>query len=350
MQLVKFIIISLLINTTSCASTNTTSKYNFDKKFSAFNSAGNGPGLIVGVYRNDSIVFEKGYGTYDGKNKIDASTNFRLASVSKQFTAYAVAILEDRKKINRNDSILKYFPELPKTYQKIKIKHLIHHMSGLKDYMSLCKSDKKVYNSDVIKLLAKTPKLDFRPGSKYQYSNSGYVILASLVERVSGKTFGKFLEEDIFNPLGMVSSTVFGEDVEIENRAYGVGRYPYFKKADYTSCNFIYGDGGIYASARDLSKWFRAYTTNPLVSKQTLKRMLSKSKTDSGKEVNYSYGLIPEDSFMNQRMIFHNGSWVGFRTQVSYFPKSDTLFVLLSNYIGTSIWSSFADIASEVLD
>ena len=334
----RALFLALLPIVFGCVSFSKADAPDFEKKFSLYES---GPGIAVAVIKNGKVLYKKGFGLRDTKTKesIETDTNFRLASVSKQFVALAVALLEEKNLVSREDNLKKYFPEFGNWSKKIKVKHLIHHLSDLPDYMSLCSDQitaKKVENSDVIEFLAKTKKMEINPGKKYRYSNTGYVVLASLVERVSGKSFSQYMAEHVFEPAKMTHSSVVGLPFpSIRKKALSYSEWPYLDLVDYNSCNFIYGDGGIYSSIDDMIAWTIFLDNNPSLTKKLFK----KGKTDSGKEINYGYGW-GEDKYKDFKTIEHSGGWVGFRTYIAKIPEKDLWFVMLSNYKGTKGWST----------
>lgn len=284
----------------------------------------NGPGYQLMVIQNDKIIQNSSFGLADIQHKIPITENtrFRLASNTKAFTGAAISLLEENGRLKASDTIGKWFPEFPKELQKITVKQLLEHKSGLPEYGSLCEVADKietiVTNDVVLKWLVKNPKLKFKSGEKYEYSNTGYTVLASLVERVSKKTFPDFVSEKFFKPLGMDHSFFTTTDTEKNpDVAKGYGSYPTFEPRKKNSCNYTYGEDGIYTDIVDYSKW-ALFNSHGKVFKVKIK--------DS-----YSYGWAVTDS--NKRKIYaHSGSWMGFRTYARFYPQENLWILILGNY------------------
>lgn len=284
----------------------------------------NGPGYQLMVIQNDQVIQNSSFGLADIKHNVPITehTRFRLASNTKAFTGAAISFLEDEGRLKSTDTIGKYFPEFPKELKQITVKQLLEHKSGLPAYGELCVVTNKlqtiVTNDDVLKWLVKNPKLNFKPGEKFEYSNTGYMLLASLVERVTKKTFHDYISEKIFKPLGMTDS--FFTTTETEKKpavAKGYGSYPQFEPRAINSCNYTYGEDGIYTNIIDYSKWALFNSHGKIFQK--------KLKDD------YSYGWSVTDS--NKHKIFaHSGSWMGFRTYARFYPKEKIWILILGNY------------------
>lgn len=325
-----------------------------DKKLSLYNS-GNTPGVATMVIVEGKVVFQKGYGQSNlhKKTPITTSSNFRLSSVSKQFTAMAIALLEDQEKINENDAITEYLPNLPKYADKITIRHLIHHISGFPDYLSLCRLDEKsdiLTNTEILNFLRKKGELKFIPGDHYEYNNTNYLLLALLVENVSDLSFPDFMKNFIFKPAGMKHSIVVKHPFpEINNRVFGYTEWPFFDLCDYNSCNFIYGPGGIYTSLEDMAKWVYALENCTFVNRRMMKKIYSGTQTNNGKKVEYGYGWML-DRYNGHRMIYHEGGWMGFRTYVTYFPSHHLWAITLSNCRGIWAWLLNKELADYFLN
>ena len=259
----------------------------FDIKFEKYN-LGKNPGLAVMAVKNGEVVFKKGYGlsNLETEEKITSSTNFRLASVSKQYTAMAIAILEEQGKISSDDFIIQYFTDFPKHMEEIKICHLIYHLSGLPEYhdeFCFTSTDKKfVTNDDIYHFYKNSRQLDFKPGNRFEYSNGGYNLLAMSVERVSGLSFQDFVKQNIFEPANMAKSTVISYPAEIENRAVSYSEWPFFENIDYNSCNALYGDGRIYSSLNDTEGWIKALDNDELISPKMKEKVFTPAITNNG--------------------------------------------------------------------
>jgi CubicO group peptidase (beta-lactamase class C family) len=299
----------------------------------------NGPGLVVFVIKDGKLIHKQNYGYANRKSRqrISFNTHFRLSSNSKAFTAAAVLLLEQDGKIAESDPIGKFFTDLPDQLKKIQIKHLLHHTSGLPDYGELCTrsetTEKKVTHTDILNWVKANPKLSFEPGTDFEYSNTGYVVLASLVELVSGTPFPDFVKNRIFSPLGMNTSMYFGAKTEkrIPGRALGYGPWPWLKVVDRDSCNYSYGDDGVYTSVEEYAAWLDGIQSGKLFKPEFQKKVFAPSKTNDGKPVGYGYGWGISGKPENP-IYFHSGGWVGFRSYVKYFSKKATWIGLLSNY------------------
>ncbi len=292
---------------------------------------------VILVSQNGKIIYEKANGFADYKNKKALTNNsaFNLASVSKQFTAMAIMILQQQGKLSYDDAITKYLPEL--SYKNITVKNLVYHTSGLDDYLELVEENldtkKTLTNKDIIALFAKKKsKLLFTPGAKYEYSNTGYAFLASIIEKASGKTFDQFVTENIFKPANMANSFVCNEQnlkSHSNTRVYGYElKKNNYKSDDLTYLDGIVGDGGIYSTVEDLLKWDQALYTEKLVKKSNLEQGLKSGILNNGKKTNYAFGW----EIIDGTTFFHNGSWAGFRTSITrYLDKKIAVIILTNN-------------------
>lgn len=300
------------------------------------------PGAAVMVISNNEILHKKGYGQADLETHtpIGANTVFNIASVSKQFTAMAVMILAERGKLSYTDTLEKYFPELPEYTRQITLRHLLNHTSGLADYTiywdkgPLVNKTGAVYTADdIVKFLARQKKPDFAPGEKWRYSNSGYVLLARIVSKVSGQSFAQFVKENIFLPLGMNESFVYDEiKPQPPNRAVGyIQNGSAFKKADHNFNNFIAGDGELYSTAADLYKWDQALYTEKLVKNATLKEAFTSGVLNDGTKFNYGFGW-GLGKYFNMPFVSHSGGTDGFVAHILRFPDQRFTVIVLSNF------------------
>jgi len=294
------------------------------------------------------IVFEKSIGFANVKQKTPLAENssYRLASVSKQFTAMGIMMLKEDGKLDFDDDITKHLPKLP--YKGITIRHLLHHNGGLPDYMDLfdlhwdkeefdLSKKKTAFNNDLVDLFAEHhPDPDFVAGERYQYSNTGYVLLGSIIESASGMTIHDFLNTRIFEPLNMTDSSAFSPNAEVFKPANRVFGFAYRSDGssvdnDWHYLNGMVGDGGIYASARDLLKWDQALYGEELVSQTTLAEAFTSGKLNSGKETGYGFGWVVERSKNKGLAVSHGGSWVGFRTSIERLVDRKLTVIVLSN-------------------
>lgn len=329
---------------TICLLMHTLSNYAQVKKHldNAINNSihANEPGLALYVESQGKVIYKKGFGLADTETnlKISPKTNFRLASVSKQFTAMCILLLEKDNKLSLNDPISKFFPELPKNPNtKILLRHLITHTSGIMDYEELMDNLSKIQllDKDVLNLIKTQNKTYFEPGNLFRYSNSAYALLALVVERVSGKSFPDFMKERIFKPLGMKNSMVYEKGTQIPNRSIGFARNKdgQLYKNDQSTTSAVKGDGGVYCSLNDYKKWTHALWNNTLIDMDSA---INQVKIPI-KEVSSSYYGPGWFYFVKgYRAWFHSGSTCGFSTFSINIPESKTSIVYFSNIAGNS--------------
>jgi len=306
-----------------------------DKIMANYNNT-NEPGASVLVLKNNKVIFKKGYGVSDinTMDPIKPNTNFRLASVTKQFTALSILLLEKKRKLSLEDTLSKYFSFVPPYIAKIKIKDLLTHTSGLIDYEDLMPADQvtPLHDTNCLQLMSFADSLYFPAGTNYKYSNTGYAILALIVEQVSGKSFAQFVKENIFKPLGMKTSVAFEEGKNIiANRAYGHSfENGNWKKTDQSLTSAVLGDGGIYTNVQEYTKWIKALWNYKLLPESTQIRAWSKTTLNNGKTIDYGYGWHVED-FYNITHPYHDGSSIGFRNSVGLFPEQKLMVIILTN-------------------
>lgn len=293
---------------------------------------GDVPGASVLVLRDGQPIVRAGYGLADleAHTPATATTNYRLASVTKQFTAASILLLAEDGKLKLEDRVRKWLPTLPKATESITIRHLLTHTSGLIDYEDVIPDNFKaqLHDADVLKLLESQDRNYFRPGSAYQYSNSGYSLLALIVERASGRTFATFLRERIFQPLGM-SNTVAHEDgiSTVSTRAFGYtqeqGRW---SRTDQSQTSAVLGDGGIYSSIDDLAKWDAALYDGRLLPQKALQAAFTPATRTDEPDVQYGYGWR-----ITGETLWHSGETVGFRNVIVRYPKRHLTVIVLTN-------------------
>jgi CubicO group peptidase (beta-lactamase class C family) len=311
--------------------------------------AGNAPGAAVLVVHNGKPVFRGGYGVtgFHPVHRIDAKTNFRLASFTKQFTATCIMLLVRDGKLHYDDHLTDVFPEFPDYGKSITIRNLLNHTSGLHDYEELLMKqypntpeDKvpQIRDAGVLKLLEQQTGADFPAGTKWEYSNSGYVVLAMVVEKISGKAFGEFLQERIFMPLKMTNTLAYepGKNT-VPHRAYGFTRKDGWLETDQSPTSATLGDGGIYSSLDDLEKWDRALREHTLLSAAEMAPALTPARFNNGPakfpdgtDVSYGFGWFLYDYKGHKRM-WHDGETTGFRTTIQRFPEDKLTVIVLAN-------------------
>jgi CubicO group peptidase (beta-lactamase class C family) len=327
------------------------------------------PGLAVLVRQNGKTLFERGYGVRDLRTKsvIDAYTNFRLASFTKQFTAMAIMLLVHDGKLRYDETLAEMFPDFPDYGKSIRVRNLLNHVSGLPDYEDLMEAaekakgagesgdpsiwspEKQIQDAEVLELLKKEKIGKFAPGTSWSYSNSGYVVLGLIVAKASGKTYGEFLREQIFAPLKMNHTIVYQKGKnEVTNRAFGHSmENGTLKKTDQSSTSATLGDGGIYSNLEDLAKWDDALRNHTLLGKREMQLALTPVKLSDGSEphwpkepnddnlhpgkpVSYGFGWFLDPYNGHQRM-WHTGSTMGFRTVIKRFLSDHLTIIILSN-------------------
>lgn len=294
------------------------------------------PGAAVMVIKNGNIILNKGYGLADLENKtyVNSSTNFRLASVTKQFTASAILILVEREKLNLNDKLSDIFEDFPLYGERITIKNLLNHTSGLIDYEDLIPDSAtvQVKDKDVLKMMMELDSVYFEPGSKFRYSNTGYALLAMTVEKISGLSFGKFLQENIFDPLDMENTISHEEGITIVNsRAYGYSRKDdIFFKDDQSITSAVLGDGGIYSSTEDIFKWDQSLYTGKILKKETIAKVFERGTLINGELFDYGFGWHRK-IYLDKEIVYHTGSTRGFRTVIYRIPSEELTVIILTN-------------------
>lgn len=310
----------------------------FTKSFSATQ-----PGAALLIVENNKIVYEKAIGWADekGVEKLTPLSNFRMASVSKQFTAMAILLLEKQGKLSFEDPIARFFPAFLKLGDTIKIKHLLNHSSGLIDYEALMIDTltRQLSDADVYEMVKNVDSTYFKIGEGFRYSNGAYCLLSMIVEKVSGLSFADFLSKNIFQPLGMNRSQVFDNQHIIENRVYGFSKNKKDEliSNDQSLKSATKGDGGVYMSLHDYFLWHRALMKNRLVNLESI--LEKQHNTLSDKKGFYGAGW-----FFNKNVtarheategsaveMFHSGSTCGFSNIVIRVPKRGVLIAFFSN-------------------
>ena len=290
------------------------------------------------VAKNEKILYSSQVGFADFKKKalLHEESVFQLASVSKQFTAAAIMLLKERNKIKLTDTVNAYFPDFP--FKNVTIKNLLNHTSGLPQYFWVAehewKQKKAPTNSEMMEFLeSSNAKRYFKPGRNFDYSNTGYFVLASIVEKVSGTSFSSFLKSNIFEPLQMTNSYVysFENDSIKENQLEGYRLYKGWRhlKIRSTINDAIVGDKNVYTTTEDLFKWTQGLNTGRLLTKESLELMYSKGETVYGRKVPYGFGFRINNE--GPKSIYHHGKWNGFRTGLTKYLKDDLVIIVLEH-------------------
>lgn len=327
---------NILISMSSCTSSAMlTREKSIDDIVAPYNLQGT-PGASVLVFKDNKIVFKKGYGISNATTGelITPKTNFRLASITKQFTAMSILLLVEKGKIKLEDPLTKYFTSFPAYGKGIKIKHLLTHTSGLKDYEDLIPTGQVVqlHDTNCLQLMYTTNSLYFTAGSQYKYSNTGYAILALIVEKVSGQDFAVFVKENIFKPLKMGSSVAYvSGKSEVLNRAYGYSlEKGNWIMTDQNTTSAVLGDGGIYTNTLEMTKWISALWDNKLLSPDMQLNTWSRKKLNNNQLIDYGFGWHIEE-YKNKTHPYHDGSSIGFRNNILVFPEEKLMVIILTN-------------------
>jgi CubicO group peptidase (beta-lactamase class C family) len=329
---IRIFIPALLITVLACSLSNDAK---VDRLFADY-SGKNVPGAAIMVIHDGQTIFEKGYGEANLEKQIpvETQTNFRLASFTKQFTAMCIMMLKERGKLDYDQTLTDIFPDFPMYGKKITIRHLLHHVSGLVAYEDLIPDSAtvQVLDKDVLRMMMGQDSTYFPPGTEYRYSNSGYAMLAMIIEKVSGKRFADFLKENIFDPLGMQNTVAYENGIStVNHRAFGYTKEAdHFEFTDQSITSAVLGDGGIYTSVDDLFKWDQALYTEKLVKKSTLQEAFTSGILTNGKKIDYGYGWMIDD-YRDHHRLYHTGSSRGFATIIQRYPEDKFTVMILSN-------------------
>jgi D-alanyl-D-alanine carboxypeptidase len=294
-------------------------------------------GRFVGsvmVARSNQVVFMKGYGLANRENDVPNApdTKFRLASLTKQFTAMCILRLRDQGKLSLDDGVSRFVPDCPSSWSGIKIRHLLGHTSGIANF-----SDFTDYASTM--MLSSPPEktierfrdkpLGFEPGSRFAYSNSGYILLGYVVERASGRAYEEYVEETIFRPLGMEASGYDHSETILPHRASGYSRRgDTWVNAPYIDMSIPYAAGGLYSTVEDFFRWYQCWRERKILSPSSWETM-----TTAG-EWNYGVGMWISKHFRRtRRTVFEHGGHVsGFATSMKWFPQDDLFVAVFANW------------------
>ena len=307
------------------------------------------PGCAALVVSHGKTVFQQGYGLADLERHtpITPTTNFRLASVTKQFTATAIMLLVKDGKLKYDETLGEIFPDFPAYARDITVRNLLNHTSGLPDYEDLWDGQfpstpdaelPQIRDAQVLQLMKAQSKGKFAPGTRWSYSNSGYAVLSQIVEKTSGQPFEDFLRSRIFEPLGMTNTVAFiNTRNSVSNRAYGyrkgTGGWIF---SDQSSTSAVLGDGGVYSSIADFEKWIDALRTHQLLTAEEMRpaltpvnvRMFDPAHAEEYAAYGFGWFLNP---YQGHRRMYHYGETSGFLTNIQYFPDDDLGIVVLCN-------------------
>lgn len=347
--LIFFIFYFLFCFTTALTSNNNNNFFNeeIDHIFRNWNSP-RSPGVFVGIIRNQEFIFKKGYGMADLSFSVPISENmnFDMASISKQFTALAIAILEQDGFLRFSDPVKKFIPEFPSNFQSITISHLIYHTSGLRDYIDLhiLAGDGYQYSpKDTVELICRQKNLAFPPGDRHSYSNTGYFLLSVIVERITKTTLKDFVKQKILNPLRM-NGSFYNDDQKqvIINKAMAysevsastsrTSQNPPLFKIDMFHLNHV-GDGGLISNINDLALFDRNLYHNILGSNpiKLMETFLTLGKLNNGTEFMYAFGLMKTLHRGSKLAWWHSGRWGGYCHIFLRFPNEKLTIIILGN-------------------
>jgi CubicO group peptidase (beta-lactamase class C family) len=300
----------------------------------------NTPGCALGVFRDGRIVYSRGYGMADLNQgiPITPSTVFYIASTSKQFTAFSVALAAEQGKLSLDDPVRKFVPELPAYADSITVRQLVGHVSGVRDYLGLWGISGRSFADEIpddvaLDLIARQKALDFAPGTRWSYSNSGYFLLSVIVKRTTGLSLRQFAERNIFGPLGMTATHFHDDNQEIvARRAEGYEPKPGGGYRVFRTSFAAVGDGGLYTTVEDLLKWDNNFYDNKLGTRGQafIQDMLTKGKLANGKETHYAFGL-GRGTHRGLAVVEHGGAFIGYRAQLARFPTERLSVAVLCN-------------------
>jgi CubicO group peptidase (beta-lactamase class C family) len=298
----------------------------------------NSPGCAIGIVRNDSLIYAKGYGLANLEYAIPNTpeTIFHTASVSKQFSAYAIVLLAKQGKLQLDDDIHKYLPWFPDLNEKITIRHLLNHTSGIRDQWQLLaisgtRLDDVITQDHIVKLLSKQQALSFKPGEQYSYSNSGFTMLAEIVKSVTGQTLRAFTDSAIFKPLNMKNTHFHDDYTEIvKYRSYSYNRKD---NTHFTNSILSYSNVGatsLFTTVNDMAKWIMNFYIPKVGTQKDIEQLTQKGKLNNGKELSYALG-ISVNTYKGWKQYSHSGGDAGYRTYITVFPDLKMGFIVFSN-------------------
>ncbi len=342
--LTVLVAIFIIINTGLAVPHSTQKKYKslepkVDQLFSEWDKP-DSPGCALAIIKDGKIIYKKGYGIADLEHDIPITpeTVFYIGSTSKQFVAMCLLLLEEQGKLSLDDDIRKYLPEFPEYDKPITIRQLIHHTSGIRDYLSLWNLSGKSYldhmpEDGVYEMICRQKELNFSPGERHLYSNSCYFLLALIVKKVSGQSLKEFAQKNIFKVLGMKNSHFHDDNTHIiKNRAFS---YNLNEKGEFANLIMrfaLVGSGGLYTTVEDLFLWNQNFYHNKLgqSGQKLIEKMHENGKLNNGQEIDYAFALV-NGIYKGLKMVQHGGALAGYRAQLIRFPEQKFSIVLLSN-------------------
>lgn len=317
----------------------------------------NHPGGAVGIAINDKPVFSKAYGLASLEYLVPntTGTRFNIASVSKQFTAMAIVKLYLEGKLSIDDDIREYLPEIPDFGHKITFRHMLHHTSGLRSLHALLalagwRSDDMKNNDDLLRFMTKQRNLNFEPGSEYMYCNTGYILMAIIIEKITGDSFADWMAKEIFDPLGLYNTYVEDKYNRVSHNyatSYtGTLKNGFLREIEYWAYT---GSGNIHSTTHDLLKWMRYYYHPPSGWQEAFTMMLTLDPFNNGKPNDYAFGVRVND-YKDEKRISHSGSIGGFRSFACTFYERETDIVILTNFSSSNASEKVNNIADILFD
>ena len=295
-----------------------------------------GPGGAMLIAQNGSVVYRKAFGmaSMELNVPLNPDNSFEIGSITKQFTAICILMLEEQGKLSTNDDIKKYLPDFETGKHTVTIHHLLNHTSGIPSYTGMnewaVKWREDVSVNELIDMFNKQP-FDFDPGEKWLYNNSGYILLGAIIEKVSGMSYGEFIQQNIFDKLGMTNSTYGDRKTYIPNRACGYEKTGTgFTNAEYLGKNQAYAAGAIISTVDDMWKWQQALIDNKLISEASYKKATTNYTLNNGKKTGYGYGFLL-DELNGSPTIEHSGGIFGYTSNGIYLPNEKTYVIFLTN-------------------
>ena len=335
-----FIVIAISVLFYSCTEKDKSIRFEHEASIDSLfqNIDSNSPGFAVGVIKDGNLVFSKGYGMANLEYNIPITNDskFAVGSVSKQFTAACISKLIDEGKVDLEEDIRIYIPDLPDFGHIIKVKHLIHHQSGLWDYMGMIPfmgidTESDYSNADCMEIVKKQHTLNFTPGDRFSYSNSNYLLLAEIIERVSGLTLRQFANLNLFDPLGMSNTHFYDNSSEVlKNMTAGYVKTEegYFKKVHHIQQDV--GAVNIVTTINDLYKWDQKFLSENAAKNNINHSMFDVGLLNNGDTTRYAAGLWISNKY-NMPIIGHQGGQLGYKSELLKFPNNNLCIIVLSN-------------------
>lgn len=319
------------------------------------NYDGNNPGAALAIIKNGKVIYSKSYGLSDLEAgiKVTNESNFRLASVTKQFTATAIMQLIQKNKLSLQTKLSDCFPPLPSYAKEITLQQLLNHTSGILDYDDFIDESENTHqlsDADVLKACMNFKKTYFPPGSTYRYSNTAYVLLGLIVEKYSGLTYPEYLAKYIFKPLKMKTTVAYVKGLnEIKHRAYGYSKQQgNWVRKDQSSTSATLGDGGVYSNLIDFVKWDAALYSDKILPKEVWLKAFEQQKLMNGTKIDYGFGWHLKKSTLNQAVVYHTGSTTSFRNVFYRIPEEKLSIILFTNR-NTPEETNMVELAEKIL-